>query len=385
MRAKTFIYLDNAATTFCSEKVSGALSAFYAAPHGNPSAAHGLGFEAARLIQSARSFFAEAFGARPEQVIFTAGGTEANNLGISGFLERNRKEKRPVILSSPIEHSSVARNLEHWKKGGYDLRYIRVHRDGEIDLDDLKQKLSSEVALVSVMAVNNEIGTIEPIAEIGRLIRTVDPQIIFHVDAVQAFGKLPLKFEAWNIDLLTLSSHKIHGPAGAGALIKSGRVGLEPLVYGGGQEWGLRSGTESAGMIHGFHLAAEEVLSCQRQNHDHVKKLKEIFRKGLERIDFMLKINTPLEKSSPYILNVSFPGYPSEVMLRMLEQERILASAGSSCHARSKKGVSVLSAIGCLPREQQSAVRFSLSSRTSESEIQEVLEALPRALRRLNG
>ena len=248
---KDFVYFDNAATTFCSEKVGKALAKFYSVPHGNPSSIHRLGFESAKIIKRARDFFADAFKVGPKQVIFTGSGTEANNLAISGSLKKSKK-KCPVVLASPIEHSSVSRNVEYWESSDCGLQRLKVDQNGVVDLDDLKRRLEdSKVSLVTVMAVNNEIGTIEPIQKIGEVIRQSNPDVYFHVDAIQAFGKTPVKFSEWRADLMTLSSHKIHGPVGAGALIMSERVDLSPLVYGGGQEFGLRSGTESVGMIHG--------------------------------------------------------------------------------------------------------------------------------------
>jgi cysteine desulfurase len=396
------IYFDNAATTFCHSQVAEALTQFYKTPHGNPSAIHILGFETARLVKEARQYFASSFAVAPEQVIFTASGTEANNLALSGVLRRKigskgrppqgRPPQRSVILSLPIEHASVLRNLEYWGKEGFQVQWLKVDASGKIDLSDLSRKLSPQVILLSTMAVNNEIGTIEPIEEIGRLCKEKDREILFHVDAVQAFGKIPLKFESWGVDLMTLSSHKIHGPVGSGALIIRKGLELEPLFYGGGQEFGWRSGTESAGMIHGFHLAAKIAEMHQKENFDRLYYLKRMFQEGIQKLPYRSKCNSPEGRppqgcppqgSSPYILNVSFPGFPSEVLLRMLESEGILTSAGSSCSMKKRKQSAVLSAIGCAEEESKSSIRFSFSPLTEESEIMEALVALPRVLKRL--
>ncbi len=376
------IYFDNAATTFCNPEVAEALTQFYKTPHGNPSAIHILGFETARLVKEARQYFASSFAVAPEQVIFTASGTEANNLALSGVLRRKMGSKRSVILSLPIEHASVLRNLEYWGKQGFQVQWLKVDASGKIDLADLSRKLSPKVALLSTMAVNNEIGTIEPIEEIGRLCKEKDREILFHVDAVQAFGKIPLKFESWGVDLMTVSSHKIHGPVGSGALIIRKGLELEPLFYGGGQEFGWRSGTESAGMIHGFHLAAKIAEMHQEENFDRLCCLKRMFQEGIQKLPYRSKCNSP-EGSSPYILNVSFPGFSSEVMLRMLESEGIVVSAGSSCSMKKRKQSAVLSSIGCTEEEGKSSIRFSFSPLTEESEIIEALDALPRVLKRL--
>ncbi len=384
---KHYIYFDNAATTFCLPEVSEALSQFYKTPHGNPSAIHSLGFETAQLVKEARHYFASSFAVAPEQVIFTASGTEANNLALSGVLRKKNGSRRPVILSLPIEHASVLRNLEYWGKQGFQIQWLKVDASGKIDLNDLSRKLSSQVVLLSTMAVNNEIGTIEPIEEIGRLVKEKDREILFHVDAVQAFGKIPLKFESWGVDLMTLSSHKIHGPVGSGALIIRKGLELEPLFYGGGQEFGWRSGTESVGMIHGFHLAAKIAERHQKENFDRLSRLKRMFEEGIQKLPYHKKLNSPAggapEGSSPYILNVSFPGFSSEVMLRMLESEGILTSAGSSCSMKKRKQSVVLSSIGCTEEEGKSSIRFSFSPLTEESEMIETLDALPRVLKRL--
>lgn len=376
------IYFDNAATTFCAPEVAEALERFYKTPHGNPSALHLLGFESAKIVKEARGYFASSFEVTPEQVVFTSSGTEANNLALSGIFRKRAREERPLILALPIEHSSVLKNLEYWGGHGFEIQWLKIGSDGKIDLSDLSQKLSSKVILVSTMAVNNEIGTIQPIVEIGRLIKEKDPKILFHVDAVQAFGKIPLAFGSWGVDLMTLSSHKIHGPIGCGALILRKGLELEPLFYGGGQEFGLRSGTESVGMIHGFHIAAKLALSRQKESHDRLVRLKKIFQQGIQNLPYRVKVNSP-EEGSPYILNVSFPGYPSEVMLRMLESEGVWVSAGSSCNMKKRKPSRVLSSIGCTEEEGWSAIRFSFSPLTEESEIAAGLEAVSRTVKRL--
>ncbi len=384
MYSKEFIYLDNAATTFCSRRVTEALAAFYTLPHGNPSAVHRLGFESQKLLSQCREFFASLFKVVPEQVIFTASGTEANNLALSGILKKKeRLQKRPVILVSPVEHASVMRNVEAWAECGYEIQKLEVDSSGKVLLDDLEKKLSDRIALVSVMAVNNELGTIEPISQIGKLIQQKDENILFHVDAVQAFGKIPIQFNEWNVDLMTMSSHKIHGPVGAGALIMGEKARLSPLILGGGQEFGLRSGTESLGMIHGFSVAAREVMDGMERSHALVRRCYDRLRSGIEKLVFQKKIHSPVD-GSPYIFNVSFPGYPSEVVLRMLEQEKIYVSAGSSCNMKRKKPSGILSAIGCCYEEMTSAIRFSFSSYTKESEIEDTLKVLHRILDHLS-
>jgi len=373
------IYLDNAATTFCSQIVAQKLAEFFSMPHGNPSGVHKLSLKSAKLIQEAREFFATSFQVKPTQVIFTASGTEANNLALSGMLQRS---KRRIILTTPIEHASVLKTLESWAKRGFELCFLKINSQGQVDLDDLAQKLSAETALVSVMAVNNEIGTTAPLKTMGEIIRKKNRNILFHVDAVQAFGKVPLEFKNWNIDLLSISSHKIHGPIGAGALIMSDRVLLEPLLYGGGQEDGLRSGTESVGMILGFYWAAEDILKNQLENHQRILELKAYFMEGLKKLSCDIQMNSP-EQSSPYILNISFKGCESEVLIRMLEEENIFTSSGASCNSRHRKSSHVLKAIGLSDKDIFGTIRFSFSPETKKEEIDKTLEILPRILERL--
>ena len=378
---KKIRYFDNAATTFCAPKVAEALAEFFKTPHGNPSGAHHLAFESSQILKQSRAFFSSQFKVKPEQVVFTASGTEANNLALSGVLQTVSKEKN-IILTTPIEHSSVLKTLEVWSKKGFEVGFLHVNREGQVDLEDLAQKLSSKVALVSVMAVNNEIGTIQPTQEIGMLLKNSGYSTAFHVDAVQAFGKVPLEFGSWGIHFLTISSHKIHGPIGAGALILDSKIKLEPLLWGGGQEHGLRSGTESVGMIYGFYLAAQEILQNQNKNHETVLALKQKFIEGVQKFPFDVKLNTPLQ-SSPYILNLSFGGYESEVLLRMLEEEGIFVSPGASCNAKKRKPSHVLKSIGCTDDEVFSALRFSFSPYTTEEDVDEALKALPPILSRL--
>ncbi len=383
------IYFDNAATTFCSPTVAEELSCFFKTPHGNPSGAHHLAFRSSVLIKKAREFFSSYFKVKPEQIIFTSSGTEANNLALSGLLQKEVPQKRKIILTTPIEHSSVLRTLEAWGKRGFELQFLKINQEGFVDLQDLVQKLSSSVCLVSIMAVNNEIGTIQPIEKIGCLLRKSGFAIPFHVDAVQAFGKIPLEFESWGIHFLTISSHKIHGPIGAGALIWDGKIALEPLLFGGGQEHGLRSGTESVGMIYGFHLAAKEILQDQKKQYEIVLALRQKFIEGIQTLPFDIKINTPVRverlASSPYILNLSFRGCESEVLLRMLEEEGIFTSPGASCNAKKRKPSHVLKSIGCSDADIFSALRFSFSPYTQEEDVNEVLRILPSVLKRLQA
>ena len=371
------LYFDNAATTLIAPSVRHILKELHETPLGNPSGVHALSLRAAELIAEARTFFAHHFSVDEKHVIFTSGGTESNNLAISGVLSNSRRKK---ILTTPIEHSSVQRVLDAWQKKGYTVSYIKVDAEGQVDLDDLQSKLDDSIALVCVMAVNNEIGSIQPIQKISESIQKRDPNIHFHVDGVQAFGKTSLPFY---MDTLSISSHKIHGPKGVGALICKDIQKLTPLLYGGHQEAGLRSGTENTEGIYGFYKAACEILQKQIANHDPILHLNRVFREGLSKLYCDVRLNSP-QNASPYILNVSFQNFPAEVMLRMLEEKKIYVSAGSSCNMKSSKPSPVLKAIGLSDQMAKSALRFSFSSENTLKEVQTCLNILQEITHRLH-
>ncbi|MBI4041004.1 MAG: cysteine desulfurase [Deltaproteobacteria bacterium] len=375
------IYLDNAATTRCDPEVLRELVGFYEDFHGNPSGLHKLSWKAEQKIAEARSFFANYFKVQESQVIFTSGGTEANNLAISGYLKRTSQKEKRQILTSPLEHASVWEVVEDWKRKGNEVIYLPVDRWGQVDVGACERLLTPHVALVSLMAVNNEIGTLEPIEKIGQLIRQKYPKIAFHVDGVQAFGKIHCSPWMQTVDFLTLSAHKIHGPLGSGALICSGRKKIEPLFWGGGQEFGLRSGTQDTAAMMGFYLAAQKMIQNQSIYAEHVRRLNDYFRQRLSQKAFSFYGVSP-QQASPYILSVCFPGVSSEVLLRMLEEHEIYASAGSSCQMKLKKTSRVLLAIGVNEKDRDSVIRFGLSKDTTREEIDRTLEVLENAIQR---
>lgn len=369
-----YIYLDNSATTRPYDEVIEYIGEINRNFYGNPSSLHTMGIEAERKVNASREIIAKNLGTVPKQVYFTSGGTESNNLAIRGYLEGNPRKGKHIITTR-IEHPSVLEVFKHLESIGYKVDYIEVDKEGRILLDALKSKINDETSLVSIMLVNNETGAIQPIVEASGIIKSVNHQTVLHVDAVQAFGKMDLKPERMCIDLMSVSSHKIHGPKGVGALYVSGRIKIKPLFFGGGQEALIRSGTENVPGICGFGLAADLTLSRMEKNAEHAQNIKNYFIKNLETCTFNYKVLSP-DFSSPYVLNISFDGLKSEVLLHHLEDRRIFVSAGSACSSRKKNRSHVLQAMGLQDSLIDSAIRFSFSSFNREEDITETISAL---------
>jgi Cysteine sulfinate desulfinase/cysteine desulfurase and related enzymes len=368
------IYLDNSATTKPYDDVIEYIAEISKNFYGNPSSLHSMGIEAERKVNKAREAIAKSLGTMPKQVFFTSGGTESNNLAIKGYLEANPRKGKHIITTA-IEHPSVIEVFKYLEKLGYKVDYIGVDSNGRILMNELKAKINTETALVSIMLVNNETGSIQPIKEASSIVKSINPQTIIHTDAVQAFGKITISPGKSGIDLMSVSSHKIHGPKGIGALYVSENVKLKPLFSGGGQESLLRSGTENVPGICGFGLAVENTYGMLDINFEYVEKLKNTFIEGLEKCTFDYRINSS-KLSSPYILNISFEGLKSEVLLHHLEEGKIFVSAGSACSSRKRTRSHVLQAM-CMPDPLiDSAIRFSFSSFNNEEEIKTTISAL---------
>ncbi len=371
------IYLDNSATTKPCKKaceyINSALEQFW----GNPSSLHSLGIDAEIAVSSAREAIAKMISAKPEEIIFTGSGTEANNTAIMTVSKSRRKK----IITTLIEHPSVLQTVKRLEENGFEVVRIGCDSSGVIDLCELESALDSETALVSIMLVNNEIGSVQPISEAAKLIRKLSPDALFHCDAVQAFGKLPINVKSLGVDLLSASAHKIHGPKGIGFLYCRKGVNLHPLISGGGQEKGLRSGTEPVPLISGFLGAAEEVdIKTQQQT---VGELNMYAREKLSACDFAV-INSP-DGALPYILNISVPGYKSETLLHFLESRNIFVSSGSAC-AKGQASY-VLKALGLNRSLADSSLRLSFSKNNTKEDIDLTVAALSEAvgsLRRSN-
>ena len=366
------IYLDNAATTRpCAEAVA-AVNDALTARWGNPSAVHRLGIEAARLLRAARQDVAEAMGAETERVFFTSGGTEADNWAIFSAAERLGKRGRHIVTTA-VEHHAVLHPMQKLEQQGFSVTYLQPDAEGRVSLEALQAALRPDTILVSIMMVNNESGAVMPIERMARLTHRVCPNALFHTDAVQGFFKVPFRARTLGADLISVSAHKVHGIKGAGALYIRPGLSLPPFVLGGGQESGLRSGTENTPGIAGFYEAVREMDASGLME----KKLHMV-RAFMDAVPEAV-INGPApEKGAPHILNISFPGVRGETMLHALEAEGVYASTGSACSSKKRKVSSVLTAMGVPIDRAESALRFSLSPHTTLEEIDYAAEVLRR-------
>lgn len=380
------IYLDNSATTPVLPEIAEVMVSVLTAAYGNPSSLHKKGLEAEKILSGARKKVADCLGVRQQEIIFTSGGTEANNLAIKGAAYRGRRRKRHVITGS-TEHPSVLSTVSHLGQEGFEVTLLPVDREGKISLAQLAEAIREDTVLVSIMHVNNETGVIAPVAEIGALVKEKNPEVLFHVDAVQSFGKLPVEPRAWRADLVTMSAHKIHGPKGTGALYCREGVQLAPLLHGGGQERELRPGTENMAGIAGFAAATELACRNMEKNAAHLGLLREKLLEGLrERVPDVV-INSPPD-AAPHIVNITVPGLKGEVLVHALAEHGIFVSTGSACHSRRPEPSHVLLAMGRTRKEVEASLRISFSPKNGEDEIDfmlEVLEAAVRDLRLLTG
>lgn len=366
---KPDIYLDNSATTKPYPEVVEAMVEMLQTHYGNPSSLHRKGVTAEKEIDKARDRIAKALGVKKSELLFTSGGTEANNLALFGAAMQYQSRGKHIITTQ-IEHACVFEAAEELQKRGYEVTFLPVNQDGAVDIADLKRAWREDTILVSVMYVNNETGAIQPIQQIGAFLKD-KRKTLFHVDAVQAFGKFPLKIKEAGIDLLTISSHKIHGPKGVGALYVRDGVHLAPLFYGGGQERNVRSGTENVPGIVGFGVAAERTMREMKEASIHMASLRDHLMKSLQEKIAEIRINTPQQANlaAPHIVNASFPGVRGEVLVHALESGGVYASTGSACSSKDKVYSRVLQVTGLPEPELEGAIRFSLSAATTEEEI----------------
>ena len=367
------IYLDNSATTKPHPQVIEAMLSLLQENYGNPSSLHTIGQRAERVVTKARRDLAGALGVKEKEIIFTSGGTEANNMAIKGVVRAYGNRGRHIITSR-IEHPSILEVFRELEDEGFRATYLEVDGDGRITPAKLAEALEPETILVSLFHVNNEIGSINPLPELAQVLSQRGRQRpFFHVDAVQSFGKLPVRPARWGIDLLSLSGHKIHGPKGVGALYLREGLAIPPLILGGGQERGLRSGTENVAGIGGFGLAA---LLAEEEREGALPKVAELRKAFLERLKGSgCRVNSP-DNGSPYILNLSFPGFRGEVLVHALAEKGVYVSTGSACSSRARKQSHVLESLGLSPAEVAGAIRVSFSRRNSLEEAKKAGEIL---------
>lgn len=365
------IYLDNAATTKpCSEAVSAIISAMND-NYGNPSSLHRAGLEAQLVVDRSRKIIAGSIGCEPENIIFTSGATESNNLALKGIAAAYGRRKKRIVVSS-VEHPSVAETASELEKNGFEVVRVSPGKDGSFSSSDFVNACDENTFLISMMLVNNETGYILPVKEAFAAVKRRFPEIITHCDCVQGYMKLPIKASALNADLISLSGHKVHAAKGIGALYIKKGVRVAPIIMGGKQEKGIRSGTESVPLIAGFGAAVEKLRSTVSERYERAAQLKSRLLAELGKIDGIL-VNSP-DDASPYIINISAVGRRSEIMLHFLEQKGIYVSSGSACSKGAQSGV--LSEFGIDAKRADSAVRISITAETSVDELLELSAAV---------
>ena len=372
-------YLDNSATTKVFESVKDIVVKTMTEDFGNPSSLHKKGVEAERYVKEAAEAVAKTLKASPSEIIFTSGGTESNNMAIIGAARANRRAGKHIITST-IEHASVYNVFGYLEEEGYQVTYIPVDEHGHLKLDELEKAIDEETTLVSVMYVNNEIGSVNPIEKIGELIKRKNPKTIFHVDAIQAYGKYRICPKKEHIDLLSVSGHKIHGPKGIGFLYVKAGTKIVPVVFGGGQQKGMRSGTHNVPGIAGIGAAAREIYENHEEKIKAMYGLKKLFIDLVEKLDGVSVNGLTGENSAPHVISVSFEGVRSEVLLHALEEKGVYVSSGSACSSNHPAVSGTLKGIGVKRELLDSTLRFSLSVFTTEEEIRYAVQALSELL-----
>ena len=406
-------YLDNSATTKCLPEVVEAVTNCMTENYGNPSSMHLKGVEAEKIMRSAKETIAKTLKVDAKEIFFTSGGTESDNWAV---LQSARAAKRDGmhVITTKIEHAAILNPMKQLEKEGFEVTYLGTDEYGRISLEELKNAIRPDTVLVSVMGVNNEIGTVEPVAEAGELIKKCNPKTLFHVDGVQMYGKLPIYPKRMKIDMLSVSGHKIHGPKGIGILYISEKVKITPLILGGGQQKGMRSGTDNVPGIAGFAKAAEILCANMEEDAEKMSALRDLFLTEVTKLEGVtangpakcritaITENANAENSNtetaadskvipaaPHIASISVEGVRAEVLLHALEEKGVYVSAGSAC-ASNKPAISeTLKAIGLKKELLDSTIRFSLSIFTTEEEIRfavasvsEILDMLRKYTRR---
>lgn len=374
------VYLDNSATTRVLPEVAELMTKIMCEDYGNPSSLHMKGVQAENHLRYAKETLAKILKVNEKEIFFTSGGTESDNMALVGCAFANNRRGRHIITTQ-IEHPAVLRTCEYLESQGYRVTYLPVNSYGQISLDDLQCAMTPETILVSIMHTNNEIGSLQPIAEAGALIKQVNPSALFHVDAVQGFGKAKIYPKKMRIDLLSVSGHKIHGPKGIGLLYIGEKVKIQPIIYGGGQQMNLRSGTDNVPGAAGMARAAALLYQHYDEDVERLYACKKYFMDGVRKIEGV-KINGLLpdrpdgEGTAPHIVSVSVSGVRSEVLLHALEEKGIYVSAGSACSAHKPLASATLKAIGADKSVLESTIRFSFSVYTTMEELDYTLQVM---------
>ena len=369
------VYFDNSATTRCYGEVKDIVVKTMLEDYGNPSAMHTKGVEAEQYVKAAASRIARILKVTEKEILFTSGGTESNNLALIGGTMANKRAGNHIITTA-VEHAAVARPVEFLKEQGFEVTILPVDEQGVVRLDALEAALREDTILVSTMYVNNEVGSVMPVEKIAALVHEKSPKALYHVDAIQAFGKFRIYPKKMGIDLLSVSGHKIHGPKGVGFLYISSRAKVQPMILGGGQQNGMRSGTDNVPGIAGLGVAAETIYTDFEEKTEHLYQLKEKMASGLAELEDVKINGMPLREGAPLILSVSFMGTRSEVLLHTLEEKGIYVSAGSACSSHKRKASATLTAMGMPASQIECTVRISFSEENTFEEADYCLEVL---------
>ena len=369
------VYLDNSATTRCSERAKNVMVQVLTEDYGNPSSLHNMGKNAEDYLREAREKIAKTLKVEEKELVFTSGGTESNNMALIGGALANPRAGRHIITTG-IEHPSVNAPLAYLEELGYEITWLGVDEDGVISIDELRGAIREDTVLVSMMMVNNEIGAIEPVEEVARVIKEKNPGTLLHVDAIQAYGKFRIYPKKLGIDLLSVSGHKIHAPKGTGFLYIRDKVKVKPIMYGGGQQKGMRSGTENVPGAAALGEASAEIYENLDQKIDHMYQIKQRFIDGVMQIPGVCVNGKMGRESAPQIVSISIEDVRSEVMLHSLEEYGIYVSAGSACSSNKPAPSRTLQAIGLPKKQLESTIRISFSVNTTEGEVDYAVERM---------
>ncbi|MBR0092566.1 MAG: cysteine desulfurase [Lachnospiraceae bacterium] len=376
------IYLDNAATTPCDKEVAELMRRYYTEEYGNPSSAHRRGFQAEQHLKDAAERIAKTLRCKPRELLFTSGGTESDNLALRGIAHAYRRQGNRIVTGA-VEHAAVAATCRALEEEGFEIVTVPVDETGILRTEALEQALTEDVILVSVMTVNNEIGSIQPLIGIGEMIKKHCPKAFFHTDAVQGYGKTEIDLKAMGIDALSVSAHKLHGPKGTGFLYLREGVRLQPILTGGAQQEGMRPGTVDVPAICGMALAAEKACAVRIEQMTRLANIRKSFCETISKELTDVRVNGPAgadEKSqahaAPHIISLTVRGVRSEVLMHALEDRGIYVSAGSACSTHRVTASATLKAIGLTDEDAASTVRISMSADTTQEEMTAVTEAL---------
>lgn len=368
-------YLDNSATTRCSERAKNIMVQALMEDYGNPSSLHNKGKEAEDYIRDAREKIAKTLKVEEKEIVFTSCGTESNNMALIGGALANKRQGMHLITTA-IEHASVGAPMAYLEELGFEVTYLSVDKDGLISLDELRDAIREDTIIVSIMMVNNEIGAVQPIEEAAKIIKEKNPNTLFHVDAIQAYGKFRIFPKKWGIDMLSVSGHKIHAPKGVGFLYIRDKVKVKPIIYGGGHQKGMRSGTENVPCVAALGEAAAEIYENFEEKIDKMYAIKERFIGGVTEIEGVTINGRTGRDSAPQVVSVSVKDVRSEVMLHSLEEYGIYVSAGSACSSNKPSPSKTLQAIGLSKSQLESTIRISFCVNTTEEEVDYAVEKM---------